>query len=148
MQFDGKDNYHQVSEWKGKTTVPREQDKQQVRLSCHALLPHAHHSCHTRHSPATCAPLSSAATCVRLSCHARQALRVMEAGLEAKCRALRNIAERAEWCASQFDAAKRVDRRIQKEYAAELAKLEQCLAAAVSGIGRVDWKLETMHGKN
>jgi hypothetical protein len=72
----------------------------------------------------------------------------MEAGLEAKCRALRNITERAEWCAPQFDAAERVDRRIQKEYAAELAKLEQCLAAAVSGIGRVDWKLETMHGKN
>eukprot|EP00966_Prymnesium_polylepis_P222310 5143274-Prymnesium_polylepis.1 len=103
MQFDGKDNYHQVSEWKGKT-VPREQDKQQARLSCHThatLLPR------TRHSPATHAPLS---------CHTRQALRVMEAGLEAKHRALLEIAERAEWCAPQFDAAERVYRQIQKEY--------------------------------
>jgi hypothetical protein len=104
MQFDGKDNYHQVSEWKGKT-APREADKQ-------------------------------------------QAARVIQASTRSKREARMAAAEQADWCAPQFDYAERVDVQLEKELAAEMQKLEELMAAAASGIARIDWKLETMHGKN
>ena len=110
MQFDGKDNYHQVAEWKGKT-APREADR-------------------------------------------LQAVRIIQARFHSRREALLAAAERSRLEQSRLDAeyaqvlAAAERSRLDAEYAQELQKLEQLMAAAASGIGRVDWKLETMHGKN
>jgi len=94
MQFDGRDNYHQVSEWK---TVPREADR-------------------------------------------LQAARVIQARFHSK----RERLLAAEWCAPQFARLE----QLGAEHASELQKLDQSKTPAASVIGRIDWKLETMHGKN
>ena len=85
MQFDGKDNYHQVAEWKGKT-VASEAEK-------------------------------------------AQAARVAEAAAAAASAAV----EEDKAAAMQVVARARAGVKAVEE---------------TSGIGRVDWKLETMHGKN
>jgi hypothetical protein len=104
MQFDGKDTYHQVSEWRGKT-VPSEEDKQ-------------------------------------------QAARLIQTALRLKREALLAAAQRSEWCAPHFNLVESLDRQLQEAHSTLIAEVEQMLSAAASGIGRVDWKLETMHGKN
>eukprot|EP00966_Prymnesium_polylepis_P217336 5030093-Prymnesium_polylepis.1 len=104
MQFDGKDNYHQVSEWRGKT-VPTEEDR-------------------------------------------LQAVRVIQTAVRSKREELLAKAQRSEWCAPQFNLEDSLDRQLEALHAALTAEMEQMMEAAASGIGRVDWKLETMHGKN
>ena len=97
MQFDGKDNYHQVAEWRGKT-VPKEADRLQAR-------------------------------------------RLAEASLQSKCEALHRAVEQSggERWALEF-----VEQQLHEECTSQTSTA----AEAEFGIGRVDWKLETMHDKN
>ena len=85
MQFDGKDNYHQVAEWKGKTVASEAEKAQAARVA-----------------EAAAVAMSAAAEEDKVA--AMQVVARAQAGVKA------------------------VD--------------------DTSGIGRVDWKLETMHGKN
>jgi len=100
MQFDGKDNYHQVSEWNGKT-APREEDKE----------------------------------------HAKRVAAAAEAA--------RAAAEEAARAAAEEDARAAAEKAVAEKAAAEAVQaLVVRLETGGLGVSRVDWKLETMHGKN
>lgn len=107
MQFDGKDNYHQVSEWGGKT-APTEEDRQQAYRLVEAKL----QSIFGTREP-------SASTHVGQRCAPSNSNECLTTGqqVEEECRR------------------------------ALFGDVEKSLAFNF-GVGRVDWKLETMHGKN